>query len=61
MLSFVISAKNIDRIVEGTMSQDQYKRVLKTKLLSQFEEYFTGDKKWKRKWWPQNDIDWNSH
>ena len=45
MVWSVISAKGLGRlyIVEGTMKQDQYKRVLETQLLPQLEEWFPGD------------------
>lgn len=44
MVWSVISAKGMGRlyIVEGTMRQDQYKRVLETRLLPQLEEWFPG-------------------
>lgn len=45
MVWSVISAKGMGRlyIVEGTMKQDQYKRVLETRLLPQVNEWFPDD------------------
>lgn len=45
MVWSVISAKGMGRlyIVEGTMKQDQYKRVLETRLLPQLQEWFPGN------------------
>lgn len=45
MVWSVISAKGMGRlyIVEGTMRQDQYKRVLETRLLPQVKEWFPGE------------------
>jgi Transposase and inactivated derivatives len=48
MVWSVISAKGTGRlyIVEGTMRQDQYKRVLETRLLPQLEEWFPDDEEY---------------
>lgn len=48
MVWSVISAKGMGRlyIVEGTMRQDQYKRVLESRLLPQVEEWFPGDEEY---------------
>lgn len=47
MVWSVISAKGTGRlyIVEGTMKQDQYKKILQTKLLRQVAEWFPNDEK----------------
>ncbi|GLV40835.1 hypothetical protein CBL_10010 [Carabus blaptoides fortunei] len=48
MVWSVISAKGMGRlyIVEGTMRQDKYKRVLETRLLPQLREWFPGDQEY---------------
>lgn len=47
MVWSVISGKGMGRlyVVEGTMRQDQYKKVLETKLLPQMQEWFGNGRK----------------
>ncbi|CAK9801759.1 Transposable element Tcb2 transposase [Anthophora quadrimaculata] len=47
MIWSVISAKGMGRlyVVEGTMRQDQYRKVLETKLLPQLQEWFGNGRK----------------